>query len=253
MKYSVERWGSGAERIVFVHGSLGYGAAAFGEQQPLGDRFTLDVVTRRGYGDNPPITAVDVLADAQDVIEILGDGAHLVGTSMGGVVAMNAAGLRPDLIRSLTVIEPPAFALAADLPEVRRVSDAMRRHWRTADPADLHAFVSGFVEALEVGIPIPDPLPAPMAATVRNLVTERPWKVDVPIGAIDDASFPKLVVVGGWSKAFDAIGRRLADLLETDLHVLTGAGHAVQKVGQPFNDLLVRHVENSREAEGVTA
>ena len=242
MAYAVDRWGNRGDRIVLVHGSLGVGAAAFGEQKVLEDRFTLDVMTRRGYGGTPAIERVDIHRDASDLIELLGEGAHLVGTSMGGIVAMNAAGMRPDLVRSLTVIEPPAFALAADLPDVRRVSDAMKTHWDEADPADLRNFVIGFVAALEMDMPMPDPLPAPVAAAAVNLVTERPWKVDVPAGAIADAPYPKMVVTGGWSKAFDAISRRLAELLECELHVLTGAGHAVQKVGAPFNDRLERLV-----------
>lgn len=251
MGYAVERWGDGPERIVLVHGSLSVGAGAFSEQRALAEHFTVDVVTRRGYGDTLPTTRVDVIQDAHDVVEVLGNGAHLVGTSMGGVVSMNAAGLRPDLIHSLTVIEPPAFALAADHPDVRRVSDAMKQHWRDADPAQAHAFVTGFIAALEMEMALPEPLPPTLVTAVRNLVTERPWKVDVPIGAIADAAFPKLVVTGGWSGAFDAICRRIADLLETDLHVLTGAGHGVQKVGAPFNSLLMRLVERvTRHPEG---
>jgi pimeloyl-ACP methyl ester carboxylesterase len=251
MGFAVERWGDGPERIVLVHGSLGVGAAAFSEQKALADRFTIDVVTRRGYGDTAPISHVDVAQDARDVVEVLAEGAHLVGTSMGGIVSMNAAGLRPDLVRSLTVIEPPAFALAADQPDVRRVSDAMKRHWRDADPAQHHGFISGFVAALEMEMVLSDPLPAPLAAAVRNLVTERPWKVDVPVGVIADAAFAKLVVTGGWSMAFDAICRRLADLFQTDLHVLTGAGHGVQKVGAPFNSLLTRLIDRAaRHHEG---
>ena len=197
MAYAVDRWGNRGDRIVLVHGSLGVGAAAFGEQKVLEDRFTLDVMTRRGYGGTPAIERVDIHRDASDLIELLGEGAHLVGTST---------------------------------------------HWGEADPADLRNFVIGFVAALEMDMPMPDPLPAPVAAAAVNLVTERPWKVDVPAGAIADAPYPKMVVTGGWSKAFDAISRRLAELLECELHVLTGAGHAVQKVGAPFNDRLERLV-----------
>ena len=245
MKFAVERWGEGPERIVLVHGSLGVGAAAFSEQRALADHFTVDVITRRGYGETEPIRQVDIAQDARDVVEVLGDGAHLVGTSMGGIVSMNAAGLRPDLVRSLTLIEPPAFALAADLADVRRVSDAMKRHWQSADGCSEHDFVAGFIAALEMEMALPNPLPPALANAVRNLVTERPWKVDVPIGIVADAAFPKLVVTGGWSSAFDAICRRLADLLETELHVLTGAGHGVQKLGAPFNSLLTRLVEHA--------
>lgn len=128
MDFAVEVWGESGERVVLVHGSLGVGAAAFAEQKPLADTLRFEVVTRRGYGQTAPINAVNVLRDAEDVVAILGEGAHLVGTSMGGIVAMNAAGLRPDLVHSLTVIEPPAFALCYDLPAVARVSDAMKAH-----------------------------------------------------------------------------------------------------------------------------
>jgi len=242
MRYAVEQWGTSGPRVVLVHGSLGFGAAAFGEQKALAEHHRLIVMTRAGYGDTAPIAGVDVPDDAADVIELLGEGAHLVGTSMGGIVAMNAAGLAPERVQSLTVIEPPAFALAADLPDVRRVSDAMKRHWRNADPSQLRDFVFGFVAALEMTMTIPDPLPPPLASAAGNLVTERPWRVDVPIGAIADAPYPKLVVTGGWSGAFDGIAGRLADLFGTELHTLTGAGHAVQRVGAPFNRLLAEHI-----------
>jgi pimeloyl-ACP methyl ester carboxylesterase len=246
MRYAVEQWGNGGPAVVLVHGSLGVGAAAFAEQRALDQDHRLMVMTRAGYGDTPAITGVDVLADAADVVELLGDGAHLVGTSMGGIVAMNAAGLAPDRVKSLTVIEPPAFALATDLADVRRVSDAMKRHWRDANPARLRDFVVGFVAALEMDMTIPDPMPPPLAAAATNLVTERPWRVDVPIGAIADAAFPKLVVTGGWSGAFDGIARRLADLLGTELHTLVGAGHAVQRVGAPFNTLLAQLITSTQ-------
>jgi len=228
-----------------VHGSLGFGAAAFGEQKALSGEHQLVVMTRAGYGDTTPIAGVNVLDDAADVVELLGKGAHLVGTSMGGIVAMNAAAMAPGRVRSLTVIEPPAFALVADLADVRRVSDAMKRHWRNADPSHLREFAIGFVAALEMTMTIPDPLPPPLAAAVANLVTERPWRVDVPIGAVADAAFPKLVVTGGWSGAFDGIAARLAGLLRTELHTLTGAGHAVQRVGAPFNTLLAGHIAST--------
>jgi len=245
MAYAVEHWGGGGDRLVLVHGSLGVGAAAFAEQKTLSDSFALSVMTRRGYGGTDRIDAVDIQRDADDVIDLLGDGAHLIGTSMGGIVAMNAAGKRPDLVKSLTVIEPPAFALASDIPAVRRVSDAMKDHWARADSADLHGFVSGFVAALEMNLPLPDPLPAPIADAAINLVTERPWRVDIPIGALADAHFRKLVVTGGWSDAFDGISERLANLLNVPCHRLQGAGHAVQKLGAPFNELLRKHVASA--------
>ncbi|QEX19216.1 alpha/beta hydrolase [Hypericibacter terrae] len=56
----------------------------------------------------------DVLADAGPVIALIeqaGAAAHLVGHSYGGVIALAIAMARPELVRSLTLIEPVAFYL----------------------------------------------------------------------------------------------------------------------------------------------
>ena len=42
-------WGSGP-RVVLVHGSINDGPATWAQQRPLGDRWRLEVVNRRGYG-----------------------------------------------------------------------------------------------------------------------------------------------------------------------------------------------------------
>jgi pimeloyl-ACP methyl ester carboxylesterase len=114
---------------VLVHGSLNDGSVAFQAQAALAERWRLIVPNRRGYGKNPPIERVDVDADAQDIVELLGKGAHLVGTSMGGIVAGRAAALAPDWVLSLTLIEPPAFLNARDVPAVAETAAALKRHW----------------------------------------------------------------------------------------------------------------------------
>ena len=66
-------------------------------------------------------------ADASDLLTVLDDygGAHLVGQSYGAVVALVAAGRRPDLVRSPVVIEPPLYGIAAGSPAVRPVLAAL--------------------------------------------------------------------------------------------------------------------------------
>ncbi len=117
---AVESLGSGDD-VVLVHGALSWGRDTFAEQLHLADRVRLHVVDRRGYAAAaPPVPGevgwpVDV-PDLIGLLERLG-GAHVVGHSYGGVVALIAAGARPELVRSLVVVEPPVYDLADD-PEV---------------------------------------------------------------------------------------------------------------------------------------
>src|ERR671932_155375 len=110
--------GVGAPTVVLVHGTMTWGTDAFEAQRPLAERYRLLVTDRRGFGGSPDIDRSDYEVDAADVVELLGDGAHLVGHSYGGVVAMLAAGLRPQSVRSLALIEPSAYRLAEQDPAV---------------------------------------------------------------------------------------------------------------------------------------
>ena len=84
----VETWGDG-KRVVLVHGSLATGAEEWESQRPLADEgFRLLVPDRRGYGSSPAAAGEDYQADADDIAELLGDGAHLVGHSDGGLGAI---------------------------------------------------------------------------------------------------------------------------------------------------------------------
>lgn len=232
------------ERLVFIHGSLGGAAEAFAEQAVLRDVYDLDVVVRRGYAlEDAAIPAVDLGRDADDLIGMIAHGAHLVGTSTGGMVAMLVAGRRPDLVRSLTLIEPPAFAIAADQPEVRQAMDALKRHWTDHQNVSDREFLRGFFDALRMTRPVPDRVGPELSRAIALLKTDRLWRLDAPIGAIADAGFPKLVVAGGWSAVYDAVCDRLSSLLRADLHRLPGFGHAVQKAGTAFNSVLTRHVD----------
>lgn len=240
MALMTERWGESGPRVVLVHGSMRAGAAAFAEQKSFANRYRLVVPYRRGYGDNAPITRVDTELDAQDVLELMEDGAHLIGTSMGGIVAMIAAARRPEAVRSLMLIEPPAFPLALDVPEVANVAEAMKRHWAHADLSQLPEFATGFLAALKYSMPLPSPLPRELEISIRNLTTERPWRCDVPIGAIADSRYPKSVVCGDWSAAFAGIAKRLAGLAGAELRIVPGATHAVQFKNPEFNDYLTQ-------------
>ena len=119
-----------APAVVLIHGSMTWGTACFEQQRALADHYQLMVVDRRGYGSSPDIDRSDYDVDAADVIELLGEAAHVVGHSYGGVVAMLAAGRRPQAVRSLTLIEPAAFRVAEHHPAVMAASNGCVRQSR---------------------------------------------------------------------------------------------------------------------------
>lgn len=230
--------GKASQAIVLVHGSLNDGTVAFPAQHDLAARWTLRIPNRRGYGRSPATDKVDPDIDAGDIIELLADGAHLVGTSMGGVVAARAAARAPERVFSLTLIEPPAFPNAIDVPAVAATAQAMKDHWAKADRSDAGAFLGGFFRALGLNVARPDPLPPDMEQAARNLMSERPWLTSVPAAEIARTPFPKLLVSADWSPAFNAICDRLAAQWKGLRRIFPGAGHAVQRIGTPFNTLL---------------
>lgn len=242
---AAERWGDSGPRIVMVHGSLSSAAAAFAEQRVLADRYQITAPYRRGYHPSPSTPRIDPDRDAAEIAELLGDGAHLVGTSMGGVVAMRAAALAPEKVWSLTVIEPPALPNGAGRPAADRLATALRDDFSAADPADLESFAVGFLKVLNVDMTLPSPLPAPLAEAIRNLTTERPWETGVPLEALARTTFPKLVVTGGGTPGFEDVADALAEGLSAKRVLFEGSPHAVQRIGQKFNDELIAHLQNA--------
>jgi pimeloyl-ACP methyl ester carboxylesterase len=234
----VETVGSGP-RVVLVHGSVGSGWSTWWAQRPLAARFTLVVPDRPGTPPNPPVDHVDFEEQAPLVAELLEDGAHLVGHSYGGVISLYAAALRPEAVRSLTLIEPPAFGLARGDPEVDRLVEELDALWDQAGSIEPAAFLSEFSSRI-IGRRIPPTaeLPPDVEQGVRTLMVERlPWEADPPLDELARAPFPKLVVTGGHSAPFDAVCAVLVERLGAEHAELPGAAHNAQQA-PGFNELL---------------
>ncbi len=93
---AIDTFGTGIP-VVLVHGSLATGVEEWDAQRPLAEAGScLLVPDRRGYGQSPPADGEDYLRDGDDIAELLGDGAHLVGHSYGCLGAMVAAARRPE-------------------------------------------------------------------------------------------------------------------------------------------------------------
>ena len=144
----VQSWGSGTP-VVLVHGSLATSDDEWQAQRPLADEgFRLLRFDRRGYGQNATAPGEDFLRDADDIADLMGDGAHLVGHSYGGLGVLYAAARRPEATLSLTVLEPGAFMMGQDDPAARKLVTDIRRIWNQDLPDEewRHGLHGGAVE-----------------------------------------------------------------------------------------------------------
>ena len=230
-----------------MHGSVVNGDATWGAQRPLEERFELIVPNRRGFPPGPDVESVDYEDEAVWLDAFLEPRTHLVGHSYGGVIALLAAARRPELVRSLTVIEPPALAVARGNPVADAFAARSTLLWESG-PHDPESFLRGFLEAVNAPAPRGNISPA-LLQGARTLMVERyPWTAEIPLDELAAAPFPKLVVSGGHSEPFDAVCDVLEERLGAERAVFPGAGHAVQRLGEPFNDVLADFVERAEAA-----
>ena len=185
---------------------------------------------------------VDFVEDAKLVAERLGEGAHLVGHSYGGVISLLVAADWPTRVHSLTVIEPPATWIARGHPAADRFTREGEEWWRTGPTHDPDAFLRGFLGYIGSDYDPPSPLPPGLAQGARTLIVERgPWEAEIPLDALAAASLPTLVVSGGHHDGFEAVCDVLVARLDAEKVVLPGHGHVAQYHPE-FNDLLADFV-----------
>ncbi|MGA5422778.1 alpha/beta fold hydrolase [Streptomyces lavendulocolor] len=118
---------TGLPPALYVHG-LGGSSQNWSALMPLlEDLVDGEAVDLPGFGDSPPPDDgnYSLTAHARAVIRLLDAGGrgpvHLIGNSLGGAVATRVAAVRPDLVRTLTLVSPA-------LPELR----PQRGAWPTA-------------------------------------------------------------------------------------------------------------------------
>jgi 3-oxoadipate enol-lactonase len=113
MSISYLRQGGG-DPVVFLHG-IGGGARSFHHQlDGLSDAFDCIAWDAPGFGNSPPLPSVTFEALAASLAELLDQlalkSAHLVGHSLGGMIAQEFVARYPDRVRSLVLsCTSPAF------------------------------------------------------------------------------------------------------------------------------------------------
>ena len=228
---AVEVLGEG-ETVVLVHGS-GVRDWTWSDQLSLADRHRLVLPFRRGYGDSPEGDP-DFDVDGEDVAGLLEEPSHLVGFSYGGIGALLAAARLPELTRSVTAIEPPAFGVALDDEEVQALGRRLDSVFETAAELSPEEFGAAFAEAMGFE---PRPPSPEMRSALASFMRERsPSQAAIPYERL--AGVPVLIVSGGWHPAFETICDVLAERLGADREVFPGVGHGAQHA-RSFNQRLL--------------
>jgi pimeloyl-ACP methyl ester carboxylesterase len=200
---------------ILIHGTFSWAALAFAQQRPLARHRRVLLPDRRGFGGSPDLDDSDVTSDyavdAQDVISLMGGGAHLVGHSYGGTVAMVAAAARPDLVRSLVLIEPCAHGLASADPVVAAAIEDARQFMAEARRRTAREYL----DLAYAGRPRPEPAQW-LARAARTALHERPcWLADLATHPLAAAGFAKLVIVGDWGTVPGGFRPGMAQVMQT--------------------------------------
>jgi pimeloyl-ACP methyl ester carboxylesterase len=244
----VHQWGHGP-RVVLVHGGVLGGRETWRAQRPLTERWTLLAPDRPGHGRSAPARQ-DFEAEAVLLAdELLDEPCHLVGLSYGAIVAMFAAVRRPGNVRSLTVVEPPASAVARGVPVVDAYGAEVRAVIEATELTPREGLQRFFTI---VGVPyeVPEDLPESLVNGMRQLQGARPPdEAELPLAQLRDAPFDTLVVSGGHKEAYEVICDTIARETGAERAVCPGAAHVVPDTGEPFNTLLERFFTGTRPPE----
>jgi len=241
VRLAYERQGRGP-LVVFLHGIGGNRANWDGQLTALGDRFCAVAWDARGYGDSddppPPLRFGQFADDVARLLDHLGaERAHVVGLSMGGMIAQDVAARHPDRLATLALVDTSSGFGAA--PEsARREFLAQRLEPLDAGltPADLAPRLVGAL----VHPDAPEAVRAQVAASLGKLRTE-PYRQALHAivttdfrDALGAVAVPTLVLVGEQDVVTPpGASRDLAVRIPgAELVTIPGAGH-LSNLDQP--------------------
>jgi lipase len=138
--------------ILLVHGDFGDGYESWGPAcELIGRRRRTIVIDRPGFGEDLPADAsFSIAGEARALLDVTAEmripSFHLVGHSYGALIALEMAIMRPGVMRSLHLIEPPLLDLLPEQPLVqelkRRGRWIVEHHAEIGDEAATEAFFS---------------------------------------------------------------------------------------------------------------
>lgn len=216
------------QRVVFVHGAGSFGAAAWPRQHGLALSYDALFLRRHGYDPVAEPVESSFEEDARILLRSLADdgrgavGGHVVAHAQGAVAAMMAAVERPDLVYSLTLVEPACLSLTAELPATAAHIALMKplldvRHQLSDDD-----FQREFVRRV-YATDLQHPATVEEKRSARRLRMQvPPW--EAPLHIVPGV--PTLVLTGGWEPLYEEIAGYLRET--GALHRTAAGGHRPQ-------------------------
>jgi pimeloyl-ACP methyl ester carboxylesterase len=247
------KFGVSDPAVVLVHGGA-QGSARRGDQHfsrqswLAAEGWRVIVPDRPGHGLSPsPGRPDDAEADGLWVADLLGDGAHLVGHSFGGSVALAAAALRPGAVLSLTLIEPAMHALAVGDPGVQEFFKGMMAV-HAGEPSAAE-FASRFLKLVGLPAEVWEPLNTDelerIGQAIRRMKLPSADWLRTSLENIKARGIPVLVVTGGWSPAYEAVGDVVSGLCGAARVVVASDHHLLHSASDEFNQRLAEFMRQA--------
>jgi 3-oxoadipate enol-lactonase len=260
IRISYDTWGARDGSPVLMIQGLGMNARAWALQRgAFGRKHRCVAIDNRGtgYSDAPP-GPYDLVRMAQDAVEVLDAeniaSAHVVGASMGGVIAQILGVMHPERVHSLTLACTACSHHGWRRELLAEWADEVTAHGMTALTDDGMRWLIGSRLQRRFGVFV--------NVLARVLIQTKPHAFAAQVAAIlamsDDMraelqtiTAPTLVITGS-QDTLTPLGdaEELAELITTSrLYVLRGAAHGLMAESpNAFNDAVLRFLAELDEA-----
>jgi pimeloyl-ACP methyl ester carboxylesterase len=250
--------------VVLLHSSASSARQWDRLAETLKPRFNVRAIDFHGHGEqlawsgNASMRLADEAALAVPALEATG-GAHVIGHSYGGAVALKLAAMRPRLVHSVVVYEPVLFRLVLD--EIVRQSPAqvivavarsMRKLLATGDANSAAQVFIDFWSGAGTWESMPPGKQASIAPRMHAVAQHFDALLHEPLKLSELAGLRMPIMCISGARTLD-IARRIAAVLRTalpaDAHeVIKAAGHMGPIThSAEFNQRVVRFLDAQQE------
>jgi len=242
------------ELVVFLHGLGGSRISWDPQLDAIGTTRRAAAWDLPGYGDAAPLADHPVtfraLATAAHrwIAELGAARAHVVGISMGGMIAQYLAAWHPTIVRSLTLLSSsPAFGLDGTQPQVWQAARLAPLD-QGLEPADFAERVLRSIAGPHIS---PEALEAQRAAMARVSAAALRTSIECLVShdsrpLLATITAPTLVLVGALDEETPpSYSQQLADRIPgATLTVVPGAGHLLNaEAPDAVNELILAHLD----------